>query len=311
MRNLLVAAGFALAASLVSIVATGHPASGIVVDSQGHVLFIHTGVGVARIESDGTLTYLHPTRGGHWMCLDAEGSFSSTQPRFFERITPDGKKPAIIFADGGAPIAVCRDGNLYYGSGASETDAVSPGGLAVTRMSPRGELTNFAPRLKNKLKELNEGVTGIAAGPDGSLYVACWSAVLKVGMDGAVTTVAQPAIVQDCDADPPDHDTSNHRPCLRGLVVDSDGTCYAAATSCRRVLKITPKGKVSVILKAERPWSPTGVALRVGNLFVLEYTNANGGSDEGWLPRVRKLSADGTVSTLVTVRNAKEHPSAK
>jgi hypothetical protein len=84
-----------------------HPASGIVVDDQGNVLFVHSRMGVARIGLDGKLTYIHRSRGGHWMCLDPLGSFSRTQPRHgFERITPDGVTPAIIFADGGAPIAV-------------------------------------------------------------------------------------------------------------------------------------------------------------------------------------------------------------
>src|ERR1051325_5162275 len=93
-------------------IATAHPSSGIVVTDKGEVYFVHSGKGVARVETNGTLAYVKQSTGGHWLCLDRDGSFARTQPKFFERITPDGEKPAIIFADGGAPLAVCRDGNL-------------------------------------------------------------------------------------------------------------------------------------------------------------------------------------------------------
>ena len=88
---------------------------------------------------------------------------------------------------------------------------------------------------------------------------------------------------------------------MRGLAVESDGTVYAAATGCHRVVRITRDGKVEVVLKAERPWSPTGVAVHGGDIYVLEYTNANGGAADGWTPRVRKLARDGKVTTLATI----------
>src|SRR5688572_22777973 len=96
------------------VISDAHPSSGLVVTDKGDVYFVHSGVGVARIEPDGKLTYVKRSTGGHWLCLDREGKFARTRPKFFERITPDDEKPAIIFADGGAPLAVCRDGQLYY-----------------------------------------------------------------------------------------------------------------------------------------------------------------------------------------------------
>ena len=148
---------------------------------------------------------------------------------------------------------------------------------------------------------MDDGVFGLATGPNGSVYVSTWDAVLKVNKDGTVTTVVHPVVVKDCDEDPADHKPSNRLPYLRGLAVDARGTVYAAATSCHRLLKIAPDGKVETVLKAERPWSPTGVAVHGEDVYVLEYTNANGGRDEGWLPRVRKLGPDGKVTTLATI----------
>lgn len=291
----------AIACCLMASRATGHPSSGLVVDAKGQVFFVYHGV--MKIEPNGTLTCIHPSRGGHWMCLDPEGSFSRTYPIYFERVTPDGVKPAIIYADGGAPIAVCRDGNLYYGSGVNNGKGPSPGGLTVTRMSPEGKLTQFTPQLTRKLAEVHDGVTGLAAAPDGSLYVGCPGGIFKVGMDGAVSTLAYPLVVTDCDLDPADHNWSHRGPFVRGLAVDPQGVVYAPAQSCHRVLKITPEGRVSVILKSERPWSPTAVALHDGAVYVLEYTNANGGPEDegGWRPRVRKLNPDGKLTTLVEV----------
>jgi DNA-binding beta-propeller fold protein YncE len=165
--------------SLATFTASAHPGSGIVVDQQGSVYFTHIGRGVGKIDPQGKLTYVGNTRGGHWMCLDPEGSFSRTRPKHFERITPDGVKPALIYADGGSPIAVLRDGNLYYAS--NEEKGMQPGGLQVTRQSPGGEISIFPPDGKKTTGKL--GITGLAPGPDGSLYIASPSAVLKLKMD--------------------------------------------------------------------------------------------------------------------------------
>jgi sugar lactone lactonase YvrE len=240
------------------------------------------------------------------MCLDPDGAFARAKPKYFERITPDCVKPAIIFADGGAPLVVHRDGNLYYGSWSSANDPYAPGGLTVTRLSPDGKLTEFSPQLQQTLAGFNDGVTGLATAPDGALYVAARTAILKVNVtDGSVTTLIHPITLADCDDDPPDGRAELSGPTLRGLAVDAKGNVYVAAPGCHRVIKITPDGKASIILKSDRPWSPTGVALHdgEGSLYVLEYTNANGGpnENEGWLPRVRKLAPDGKVTTLVTI----------
>jgi hypothetical protein len=283
-------------AQCLAFTASGHPGSGIVVDAAGNVYFTYHRHGVGKIDPQGKLTYVGHTHGGHWLCLDPEGSFSRAQPKHFERITPDGVKPALIFADGGSPIAVLRDGLLYYASG---DDTMTPGGLQVTRQPPRGDVSIFPPRGKSITEKL--GITGLAPGPDGALYIAQPNAVLKLKMDGTFTTIASSIELKDCDVDYPDHNPTNiPLPALRGLAVDEDGTVFAAGVGCRVVVKITPSGKVETVLKAERPWSPTGVAVHRGYVYVLEYTNANGGQAEGWRPRVRKLGRDGKVTTLFT-----------
>ena len=289
---------FAAQCFWVAFTASGHPGSGIVVDAQGNVYFTYHRHGVAKIDLQGNLTYVQHTNGGHWLCQDSDGSFARAQPKHFQRITPEGVKPALIFAAGGSPIAILRDGLLYYASG---DDTMTPGGLQVTRQPPGGEVSIFPTGGKTITEKL--GITGLAPGPDGSLYIAQPNAVLKLKMDGTFMTIASSIELRDCDVDYPDHIPHNPNlplPALRGLAVDGDGTVFAAGVGCRAVVKISPNGKVEGVLKAERPWSPTGVAVHRGDVYILEYTNANGGQAEGWRPRVRKLTRDGKVTTLFT-----------
>jgi sugar lactone lactonase YvrE len=285
---------FVAQACVAAVAALAHPGSGIVVDALGNIYFNHTGRGVAKISPQGGLTYVGKTGGGHWLCLDADGSFSRAQPRYFERITPAGAAPALIYADGGSPIAVPADGRLYYASG---DETMTPGGLQVTRQSPEGTFEIF-PRDGKPVTEKLGGITGLAPGPDGAVYIATPSAILKLTMDGAFTILASAIKVKDCDVDYPDHDPTNPLPSLRGLAVDADGTVFVAAVGCHAVVRIRPGGSVESVLKAERPWSPTGVAVGHGDLYILEYTNANGSRREGWRPRVRRLTRAGQVTTL-------------
>jgi len=290
--------------SLFMVFAAGsfaHPASGIVVSANGEVFFVHTGQGLCKIEAQGRLTYLHKDTGGHWVALDTEGKFAAAADnRLFKRVALSGAKSILLFASGGAPLVVNRDGNLYYGSGFPGGDDTTPGGHTVTRMSPGGKKTLFAPELKATLEKLGEAVTGLAADREGTLFVACPSAILKVKMDGTVTTLVHPVVVKDCDfASNEPRSRFFHAPYLRGLDVTEEGTVYAAVTGCRCVVKITPEGKIETVLKAEQPWAPTGIAVRGKEVFVLEYSNTD--KHTGWTPRVRKLGPDGKVTILAAV----------
>ncbi len=67
------------------------------------------------------------------------------------------------------------------------------------------------------------------------------------------------------------------------------------------MLKISPAGDISVVLRATDAWSPTGVVLSGHDLYVLEYLHIAATRREEWLPRVRKLSADGKVSLVCSI----------
>ena len=76
---------------------------------------------------------------------------------------------------------------------------------------------------------------------------------------------------------------------------------YVADTGNARVLKITPHGKVTTLLQLQSPWSPTAVALSGSDLYVLEYLHTAVESRREWIPRVRKIAADGTATIIATI----------
>jgi DNA-binding beta-propeller fold protein YncE len=287
-------------------IAFAHPAAGIVVNAKGEVYFVHTGRGVGKIDIEGKLSYIHEVKGGgHWLTVDREGRFSNQLPRLFEKLTPEGAKPTLLYASGGAPFVVHRDGNLYYGSGYPDGDDTEPGFHTLTRLSLDGKRTLFSPALTKTLADLNEGVTGLATSSDGTLIIACPNAIIRVKTSGDVTKVIKPVVVTDRDDDlAKDSDTrAYHSPYLRGIDASDDGTIYAAVTGCRCVIRINPDGQVVTILKSEKPWTPTGVAVSDKGVFVLEYTNPDKPTD--WLPRVRRLAPDGKVTTLADLTSSR------
>jgi DNA-binding beta-propeller fold protein YncE len=148
-------------------------------------------------------------------------------------------------------------------------------------------------------------VTGIATGPDGSIYITeadngSATAIRKIEMDGRISTVAR--FTGKETKDRPLETTPSF---CRGLAVDANGTVYVAATGSRSILKVDPQGTMSTIMETESPWSPTGVAIFNGEVYVLEWRDPDDPSQsevrEAWTPRVRKLGKDGKVTTLAMV----------
>jgi len=96
--------------------------------------------------------------------LDAGGSFSKVDfeksphwPRWFKRRTPAGARPALI-SDGGSPLVVAPDGNLYY---VCNDERMIPGGLLIARLTPDGKETLLTPAFRRTSDELG----GIKAWP--------------------------------------------------------------------------------------------------------------------------------------------------
>lgn len=283
---------FAFLQMFVSTITSAHPGSGIVVDIYGQIYFTDTGKGVWKIDANGKLTYL-PASRFHWMAIDAIGYFAESPKSFgeyFERVTPQSNKPTLIMCSD-FPLVVGKDGNIYYAD-------TRPSSTKIIRRTPEGKESVLAT---NKIFEF---ISGITTDADGSLYIteasnANANTIRKITMNGTVSIIA--TYVGKSSNDLPLETVPSY---CRGLAVDSTGTIYVAATGSRSVLKITPQGKVTTILQTTSPWTPTGVTVFHGEVYVLEWhdvTPENLEVRSAWIPRVRKIGLDGKIITLATV----------
>lgn len=285
-----------------------HPPSGIVVDEKGRVYFQDGKEGVWRVEEAGKLTLINKS-AMHWMAMDVEGRFAQAEEAFgkwFGRITPKGEKPALISCSD-FPVVMGKDGNLYY---------ADLHGLTIKRRTPEGRESVLVEREKFRFNEKRPGgVNGLACGPDGMIYLVALDSINKregsgehvlysVGMNGAITELARD-FVKELLAESERH--GEVRPqYTRDLAVDENGSVYIAVTGNRCVMKRTGAGEWSVVLRSEKPWTPTGVDVRNGEVYVLEYDDETPTEGRNWPPRVRKVGKDGKVTVVAEVRAKKE-----
>ena len=283
---------FLLLCLLVRTTASAHPGSGIVVDKSGNVYFTDTGKGVWKIDTQGKLTFI-PASRFHWMTIDPMGYFAESQKKFgeyFEKVTAQNSTPALIMCSD-FPLVVNTDGNIYYADTRHSSSR-------IVRRTPDGK--EFIVE-SDKIFGL---ISGIAAGQDGSLYItdasnANANTIRKITMNGTVSTIA--TFVGKAANDLPLETVPSY---CRGLAVDAQGFVYVAATGSRSVLKISPQGVITTILQEQSPWAPTGVAVFNGAVFVLEWHDVAASLLEvrtAYIPRVRKIGADGKITTLATV----------
>ncbi len=276
----------ALTFTFVPAILFAHPGSGIVVDRLGQVYFVDTGSGLWKIDTHGTLVKITAPRF-HWLALDAEDRFAGARlpSGSMGEVTRVGSGPTLLLASD-YPLAIGRDGSLYYPSRRSDGAA-----LDLLRLEPAGRSSTV---VTVPLPYIN----GLAAGPDGSLYFTEDRAIRRVGAKGKLSTVVDHVALSACARIPGNEPND---PLLRGLAVDSTGAVFVAASGCGSLLKVTPDGQVSTVLQLEGPWSPTAIALFHGDLYVLEYLHTDVEDRLQWLPRVRKISANGKSTIIASV----------
>lgn len=288
------------------IPAFAHPGSGIVVDERGAVYFTDSHRGVWRVDESGPAPERTRISDNalHWMTLDRTGAFAEAPDSFgewFWRATPRGRKPALVLCSD-FPCAVGADGNLYFAKMHS---------LTIVRRTPAGAESTFTTRQSfGVAADQPIGANGMAAGPDGSIYLVALDslnrevgtgehAVYAVAPDGKVKTIAKD-FVQDLLPPPERHPEVRPQYC-RGLSVDNGGNVFVAVTGNRCVMKLSPKGETTVVLRCAKPWTPTGVDVFRGEAYVLEYDDETPTKGRNWPHRVRKVGAEGKVTTLATI----------
>src|SRR5262249_31517711 len=176
-----------LAAVLAASSAFPHPGSGIVVDREGQVYFVDTGLGVWKVDLRGRMIR-HQGPAFHFMTIDPRGRFS-------QRHMPSGTggelpvvgpDPTLILSSD-FPVTVSSDGAFCYPQpeGADR--------VRLMRLAPSGRPEVFAtlPPAREvgpdgKARSV-PWIHGLAAGPDGSLYYAEMAAVRRIARDRTVS----------------------------------------------------------------------------------------------------------------------------
>ncbi|MET9804489.1 RICIN domain-containing protein [Streptomyces sp. NPDC006368] len=144
---------------------------------------------------------------------------------------------------------------------------------------------------------------GVAVDSAGALYISDYSnhRIRKVTTDGKISTFAGNGSAGTRGDNGPA--VSAQLNCPRQIAVDRAGTLYVVDTGNHRVRKITADGTISAVAGTGSPGfsgdgglataaklnTPLGVAVDgTGVLYVTDYGNC----------RVRKIAADGTISTV-------------
>jgi sugar lactone lactonase YvrE len=289
---------------------SAHPAWGIVVDGQGQIYFsdIET---IWKIDAQGKLTVFRAGVNGrhtHEITLDennilygVDNSYEPATQRSIAalwKITPSSEFSYVLAPTHNPPKAMTnwkdRAGNSYYVGQSDNTGRE----IFVLKRTPDGKVTTLAGNVKagdEYRQVVLFSVGGMAFGTDGTLYFTDNSNVRKVTMDGRMTMLASNLPLEN-RAESPMPESPVTR--LFGIAVDAQGTVFVADYGNRRVLKIASDGAISTVERAERPWSPTGVALKDGNLYILEFGFT---PPSTYTPRVRKLSPDGRIRLLATI----------
>jgi hypothetical protein len=260
------------------------------VDRAGQVYFLDTGSGLWRIDTRGRLSHLSRTLF-HWLAIDENNRFANTQlpSGALGEIVKVGSNPTVLLSSD-TPIAIGGDGNLYYPSGAA-------GNLRLMKMAPSGVSSAVAPFPATVKGEPLPYIGGIIAGPEGSLYYTENSAIRKINARGQFSTVVAVPASSKRQSIP----ATDQHPYLRGLALSDSGSMYVADTGDARLLKIPADGTVATVLITQSPWSPTAVALFGGDIYVLEYLHTVRDVRRDWMPRVRKITANGKSIMVATI----------
>ena len=192
-------------------------------------------------------------------------------------------------------VAVDAAGTVYFSDSNDKTvRRIAPDGSAEVYVGP--SLTEETP-----IVELDLAPTGIALGPDGSLYVASEDdhQVRRVDRDGTVVEVAGTGSAGFGGDGTPAAKARLNKP--QGIAVGPDGTVFVADKENRRVRRIGTDGIIATVAGDGRQatdgdggpataaslYEPKDVALAPdGSLYVAD---AYG---------IRRVAADGTISTV-------------
>jgi hypothetical protein len=296
--------------------ARAHPGTGIVVDGQGRVYFTDL-KRIWRWEPGGRVTAVVEGKHSHAIRLDADGTlegehlaYDPAAGRWWTsawRLDPGAAVRDTAPAAEGFPFlfspAVAPDGTRYYARVDNNRRDVSE----IHRRAPDGRTELLAGGVYGYRdgvgREARFGPIGaIAVGPGGVLYVTDHFSVRRVTPGGRVTTLARGSRLLKSTLLGRALGLGERFGHLMGIAVDPGGNAFVANYGGRRVVRVSSSGEVRSVIEQSGPWSPTGVTLSGGDVYVLETGTVPGDGDS---VRVRRLRSGGTVKTLAIVNHGR------
>ncbi len=286
--------------------ASGHPGRGLIVGHE-RAVYVPDAVRsiVWRMREGVPVSILASDVHAHWLAL-VDGTetsvdrifaeivrYDAASEKFFQRIvrlSGDGRAIGMLPENKeGRQIANCflvsRDG-LFYCAPDSDPPSICRRSVARDPASPLCETPlvisgdDGAPRFGS--------ITSMAWAADGAISFSDGAGIHIVAPSGRVKTIVSAV---GADAEPPQHPGPMKAGELWGLAWFA-GTMFTTEPHARRILKVSDDGRITTLLRSEAPWFPTGVAVREGDIYVLEH----GLEDERNIgPRVRILTVDGEV----------------
>jgi hypothetical protein len=299
------------------------PASGL---SQSSGLTVVAGNGTAGFSGDGGLATMARINRPEGIAVDSVGNLyiADTGNDRIRKVTPYGAISTVAgngtrgFGGDGGPatsaqlygpvdVAVDSAGNLYIADfNNSRIRMVTPAGVISTVAGGGTEDPgDGGPATSAAII----WPTSVAVDEAGNLYFseARWwidlgDRVRKVSPDGVISTVAGGGIEDPAGGGPA---TSVALDYIAGMTIDSEGNLYIANSA--RVHKVTPDGIIGTVAgngsagysgdggpAALAQVDPAGIAVGPeGNLYITQPANNC----------IRKVAADGTISTVVADLN--------
>jgi hypothetical protein len=230
------------------------------------------------------------------------------------RLTPQGERTFLLPLTTNPDPAVwlVRDsaGNSYSWNGNPETKGLSQILKRTSDGTTRilaGTVWGFADG-PGEMARLGQ-VAGMAAKPDGTLYIADDGNLRRVSPDGTVATLERGIVSASVGGLPHLGGLYNHH---LGVATDSHNTVYFVDYGRRRILRWDPVSGVHVVAESRGVanwltrgswgWRPTGVAAMGDSVWVMEdWGLPTFAADLIGNPRVRKISPDGRSTTLVAI----------
>ncbi len=290
--------------------ASAHVGTGIDLDRQGLIYFTDTYHNcIWRLESNGTLTAVFRVVHLDYLIIGEDGYVYVIKDGIW-KISPHGEMTEVLnsrqFPEGGRPLCIDRQANTYFINSDPQLKRVPE----IYRRTAQGKVTVIAggdePQQDvQAVQALFRHINSAVCTPDGSLYVRDDQYIRRVSPDGIVSTLAHSEDAAMAEGG------EDRLVRTMGMAVDVAGNVYVANYWKRAVMKVTPDGKVSTMATSRWPWAPVGVAIAGGDIYVLERMGNPYGAglievstlaDRLGSPRVRKVSPDGAITTLVVVK---------